>query len=665
MLRLYRVLTLLFLFVIRVTGMTQSVSENDSLALVALYNTTGGENWVKSDNWLTGNVNTWYGVVCEDQKVKAINLSGNNLKGALPDKIYTLTDLRYIYISFNQVSGTINDNIGNLKKLEVLWASNNQITGHIPGGIGSTDSLKTLYLNDNQFDGSVPDTIGSLHKLENINLSNNEFSGALPHSLGNLHNLKYLILNTNSFSDSIPDELVNLTKLRTLKLDHNKFSYIPNLTSLTQLTNSVGNVVFTIHTNYLDFTDLEKNLSIIGDQSNYFPQRTFPLTTLKNLQPGDSVSINMPALSYVDTSDMQMTYRYLLDNKLVQDWSGESGYIVGSASYMDNGTYVCEVHHENFPGMTIKISNVRLLPPSGFSWMSFAVKIDGPLLDTIDYEILALKKSEGEYSFMPVKDTVMGLRKEFLIPTGTYLFNLVPTGNDTVLMTKYHKNSVRWVNSQESVLANRKDYAFNISLIPKVYPQGAGSVSGTVSEIDASSSDEGTSGKAAKINAMVMLYSVTNSTWINQQLTDVNGNYSFSGLDVGQYSVYVDYPGFTQDLVGKFNVSAEDMHLTDISFTMYLQDNVIMDIEQPQFTQTDVNDLLVFTDYSGNIHLKLNTQINNKVALTIFDLSGKQRYSQSSSVHQDMVLPVQLNKGIYILQLKSGESKIAKKFIVR
>ncbi|WP_380589124.1 T9SS type A sorting domain-containing protein [Saccharicrinis sp. FJH65] len=656
---------LLFLIDFSAVVMAQSVSQNDSLALVALYNSTGGENWVKSDNWLVGNVDTWYGIVCENQKVKAINLSGNNLKGVLPDEIYTLTDLRYIYISFNQVSGALKDGIGNLNMLEVLWASNNQMSGHIPAGIGSTDSLKTLYLNDNQFDGSVPETMGTLHKLENINLSKNSFSGAIPHSIGNLLNLKYLILNDNGFTDSVPDELANLSKLRTLKLDNNYFTYIPDLSGLVQLTNTPGNVVFTIHTNYLDFTDLEKNMSIIGDQSNYYPQRTFPLTTLKNLHPGDSVYLNMPNSSFIDTGDSKTTYRYLLSNKVVQGWSDESGYVVKSATYVDNGSYICEVRHDDFPDMSIKISNVRLLPPAGYSWLSFGVKIDGALLDTIDYEIVALKKTDGIYVPVPVQDTIMGMRKEFLIPTGTYLFNLVPVGNDTILMTKYHKNSVRWVNNQESVLGNRKDYAFNVSFIPKVYNQGMGSVAGTVNEIDAMSSDAGASGRTGKMNAVVLLYSVSEDKWINEQLTDINGNYSFSGLDEGQYSVYVDYPGFAQDEVWKYNVTAENPDFEGINFTMYLQDNVITDIKVPQFTQSDLKGITVFADNLGQVHIQSGLQSVKNAAIYIFDLSGKKMYAQDSELMHETVLPIQLGKGIYILQILSGENKTAKKFMVR
>ena len=38
------------------------VTTQDSLALVALYNSTGGPNWTNNTNWLNGPVSTWPGV---------------------------------------------------------------------------------------------------------------------------------------------------------------------------------------------------------------------------------------------------------------------------------------------------------------------------------------------------------------------------------------------------------------------------------------------------------------------------------------------------------------------------------------------------------------------------------------------------------------------------
>ena len=38
------------------------VTEQDSLALVALYNSTNGPGWTDNSSWLTGPASSWFGV---------------------------------------------------------------------------------------------------------------------------------------------------------------------------------------------------------------------------------------------------------------------------------------------------------------------------------------------------------------------------------------------------------------------------------------------------------------------------------------------------------------------------------------------------------------------------------------------------------------------------
>ena len=46
----------------------------DSLALVELYNSTNGPGWTNNDNWLTGSIDTWYGITVSGDRVTEINL---------------------------------------------------------------------------------------------------------------------------------------------------------------------------------------------------------------------------------------------------------------------------------------------------------------------------------------------------------------------------------------------------------------------------------------------------------------------------------------------------------------------------------------------------------------------------------------------------------------
>ncbi|MCK5777063.1 MAG: hypothetical protein KAH25_12845, partial [Bacteroidales bacterium] len=63
----------------------QKANVIDSLALVALYNATDGDNWTNNINWLIGPVETWFGVITDaDGNVIMIDLSSNYLSGIIP-----------------------------------------------------------------------------------------------------------------------------------------------------------------------------------------------------------------------------------------------------------------------------------------------------------------------------------------------------------------------------------------------------------------------------------------------------------------------------------------------------------------------------------------------------------------------------------------------------
>jgi hypothetical protein len=88
----------------------------DSLALIALYNATGGSQWTTKTNWLTGEIETWAGVTVNGQSITALNLSTNKLTGPVPDPLVDIQAMQTINLSNNSITG-IPD-----------FTSNNQIT---------------------------------------------------------------------------------------------------------------------------------------------------------------------------------------------------------------------------------------------------------------------------------------------------------------------------------------------------------------------------------------------------------------------------------------------------------------------------------------------------------------------------------------------------------
>jgi Leucine-rich repeat (LRR) protein len=86
--------------------------------------------------------------------------------------------------------------------LTSLDLSNNNLQGALPAQIRMLQNLRVLDLSDNDFTG-VPAEIGQLQNLEVLDLSNNSITG-LPYELGGLKNLKVLDLRGTQYA---PEDL--------------------------------------------------------------------------------------------------------------------------------------------------------------------------------------------------------------------------------------------------------------------------------------------------------------------------------------------------------------------------------------------------------------------------------------------------------------------------
>ncbi|WP_321371256.1 T9SS type A sorting domain-containing protein [uncultured Draconibacterium sp.] len=200
-----------------------AVPESDSLALVDLYNSTGGKNWKRKENWLEGPVFTWYGITVEDNRVSQINLGwNNNLIGELPSSMVNLDALQVLILYGNQISGELPSDIHLMTALRVLQLGYNQLSGELPFGIWNLPNLEQIQIWNNQFSGELPEEIGNLQNLNVLSIAANQFNGSLPVSLQYCSRLEQLLLNNNYFTGAVPIELCGLPLIRA-RFDLNNF----------------------------------------------------------------------------------------------------------------------------------------------------------------------------------------------------------------------------------------------------------------------------------------------------------------------------------------------------------------------------------------------------------------------------------------------------------
>lgn len=140
------------------------ISTSEREALIALYNSTDGDNWANNTGWL-GAVGTecgWNGVTCSGGAVVILSLPANNLIGTIPPELGNLSNISRIILPLNQLSSSIPAELGNLSTLNMLVLYSNQLTGTIPAELGNLSSLTDLYLYDNQLTGRIPTELADL-----------------------------------------------------------------------------------------------------------------------------------------------------------------------------------------------------------------------------------------------------------------------------------------------------------------------------------------------------------------------------------------------------------------------------------------------------------------------------------------------------------------------
>ena len=233
--------------------------------LIALYNSTNGDNWTDKSNWNgdAGTECTWYGIHCENDKVVAITLTDNNLIGQIPSELFDLTELTTLELSENRLNGSIPSSITQATRLVDLDLSDNQLNGDIPPEVYQLPALETLNLANNQFSGQLSSAISNLTQLREIYLNHNAFTGEIPLELCSLSNLITVFFQHNSFEGSIPSCIGNLSSLYGLDLSSNMLSgsipeSIINLTGLNAMFTSFS--YNALYTNIADLISFLNNI---------------------------------------------------------------------------------------------------------------------------------------------------------------------------------------------------------------------------------------------------------------------------------------------------------------------------------------------------------------------------------------------------------------------
>ena len=219
-------------------------------ALVALYETTSGENWEDNANWKTDEpLHTWYGVTLDAEGwVTGLDLGGNGLRGEIPPAVVVnLQRLRSLYLNDNRLTAVplaqfealVSTPDSVLEEL-ALWG-NQGLMGmeNISSELGrrvDRAALRALYDNnggpgwgekENWLDEADPFSFSVWYgvmtndngRVSELDLAGNGLTGELTDGLEELRGLERLDLYGNAgLSGVLPLGLMELPELRMVDI---------------------------------------------------------------------------------------------------------------------------------------------------------------------------------------------------------------------------------------------------------------------------------------------------------------------------------------------------------------------------------------------------------------------------------------------------------------
>ena len=205
-----------------------SVSDQDSLALVAIYQQTNGAAWSKKANWLNRSVSSWEGVKIKDGRVVELSFQEAGLNGRMPDDLYQLTALRKLIIKEPLLKGTLSDELTSLTQLETLSVEAPDVSATFLPQIARLNKLKQLSLISVAVNQAFPAALTQLKSLEKLVITDASMSGSISPDIENCRALQEVDLSRNQLQGRVPTGLLVLPNLSSLSLHNNRLETLPD-----------------------------------------------------------------------------------------------------------------------------------------------------------------------------------------------------------------------------------------------------------------------------------------------------------------------------------------------------------------------------------------------------------------------------------------------------
>jgi hypothetical protein len=419
-----------------------------------------------------------------------------------------------------------------------------------PEVIAETSFTFSLIINDGSGDSEADDVIIIVKKINKAPLAN---AGA----------------DQSVYENS----LVTLDASASADPDNDKLNYLWTAPAgITLSSETASNSTFTAPEVSID-TDYTFELTVNDGSVNSTADQVKVTVKQVNKAPianaGTNQSVNENSLVTLDGSASldpdQDELNYL--------WTAPAGITLSSETAKNPTFTAPEVNQDNIYRFILLVNDGKT--DSDTSQVSIIVKQVLPVLKlvskTSDSQISSTEvtyqfylKTGNSFSEESVTPVMNGDTTEFSLEPGEWIVLASPTQSSSTFVPTYSGNTLDWINAEHIIIPENGITIKEITcFVPEVANTGTGQITGFVYE----KTDTGTKSismtktSVASGNpvpgALIRLFKKGNTVPVLSIFTDSQGYYKFDQLEVLDYQIEVEIPGFTQSEKFEIAISAD------------------------------------------------------------------------------------------------------------
>jgi len=295
-------------------------------------------------------------------------------------------------------------------------------------------------------------------------------------------------------------------------------------------------------------------------------------------------------------------------------------------------------------------------PLDGGAYVALYKKLDTTPV-TYEQVTYTTNSSEGKFGFYDLSQ-------------GNYIIeaNIVNTEKYSNLLTTYYDQEDNWTNASVISLESSNRDVDMVMLEKPGLGTGAYKISGIVVKKEGNISQSGLIVKSVETNdeegepiAGITVLLKRNGEVVSSTFTDENGYYSFSNLPEGEYEVEVILPGYeqTEKVTVDRDESTSDEDSTN--FTVWEDTNEITDIDD---ILTKASEITAFPNPTSG-KFTVSASFSSTFGVRVYSVRG-QLIMEKNDIKSQAILDLSGNiPGIYLVKIKTGNSELTKKLVLK